>query len=411
MQRLTINRAMDEALEKAAAQFGTPCYVYFEDEVTQRLEQVRATFGRRFHVSYAVKANPSPKLLQHMQTVADSLDVSSGGELQRGLDAGFVASDISFTGPAKSEAELGLAVETDTGHVVLESIEEAVLLNQLCKTHDKTQAVLIRVGLHKVPAGYGVRMAGRPTPFGIDEERLHDAIATIQELDRLKLAGFHTYSGTQCLEADSVLENMRNAATAFAEACAHFDIRAQHLVFGLGMGVPLHDGDEPLDLNSVEAGLPKVLEIIDGCTQTSNAQLVIEVGRFLVAEAGKFVTRVVRTKDSRGQHIALCDGGMNQHLAACGHLGAVIPRNYPISKVGAPSGDTKSYELVGPLCTSIDTLGRQVMLPQLVKGDLLAVNASGAYGLTASPVHFISHPSAKEIWVSPDGTLEDVSVL
>jgi diaminopimelate decarboxylase len=122
------------------------------------------------------------------------------------------------------------------------------------------------------------------------------------------------------------------------------------------------------------------------------------MGRYLVGEAGVYLTRVTRIKRSRGSDIAICDGGMNHHLGACGHLGSVIHRNYRIFRVGGEPGEaTRPYELVGPLCTSIDTLGHGVELPELREGDLLGVRCSGAYGLTASPVHFIRHAPAREL--------------
>jgi diaminopimelate decarboxylase len=137
------------------------------------------------------------------------------------------------------------------------------------------------------------------------------------------------------------------------------------------------------------------------------------MGRFLVGPEGYFLTSVVNEKRSRGMEIRMCDGGMNAHLGACGLMGSVIRRNWPMWKVnGNGSEPVQEYWLVGPLCTTIDTLAYQVQLPELHRGDVIAVGSSGAYGLTASPTRFISHPEPKECLVvgsGPEAELIDVS--
>ncbi len=196
--------------------------------------------------------------------------------------------------------------------------------------------------------------------------------------------------------------------------CQTHGVTPQRLIFGAGIGVPYHENDVPVELDAIAVPTNRALDALKRDARFAQTELVLESGRYLVGEAGIFVTRVTRTKQSRGTTLAICDGGMNHHLAAAGHLGTVVQRNYQMFKVSEEQGPAAAYNLVGPLCTTIDTLGRQVQLRGLVAGDLIGIKCSGAYGLTASPLHFISHAPPKEILVETvDGHLrfEDCSVF
>jgi len=393
---------VSDLLLRVAREHGTPCFVYFPDAIRERLAELRAAFGGRFGIRYALKANPHPALLARLREDGlDSLDVSSAGELARALHAGYPPERIGFTGPAKRDAELALALERGVGEIVLESPGEAERLDARAARGGARPAVLVRISPAKLPPAFGVRLAGRPSPFGVDEEDLEDALARIAGLPHLELAGFHVYAGTQCLRAEPAAAHLAATAELFRRAAERASCSPRRLVFGAGFGIPYHEGDGPLDLPAVARAAAPALEALAGDPRCGGAALDLELGRYLVGEAGVYLTRVVHLKESRGTHIAVCDGGMHHHLAACGHLGSVIPRNYPLSRAGdgGGSGERLEYDVCGPLCTAIDTLARAARLPRLREGDVLAVAASGAYGLTASPVHFLSHPPPKEILV------------
>ena len=257
-------------------------------------------------------------------------------------------------------------------------------------------------------------MSGKPTQFGIDEEVIDDAIREISAMAQLRLEGFHIYSGTQCLNADAIVEHFNVTFSIFQRLCAEHDFSPHTLVIGSGFGIPYHDADAPLDLKQLG---PRIVELVERFKQDAHltgANLLLETGRFIVGQSGCFLTRVISTKISRGVRIAVCDGGMNQHLAAAGHMGSVIHRNYPmfVLPTGSKNEPPEPQFIYGPLCTSIDLLANQVRLPPLKPGDIVAIASSGAYGLSASPVHFISHPPAREILVekSHDGhTIVDLS--
>ena len=406
-------------LRQAAEQFGTPCFVYLLDHALARIDALRRAFSDRFHLSYSVKANPNRALLDKLRPGLESLDVSSGGELIAALEAGWSAEALTFVGPAKQDWELDLALARGCGCLVVESLDELRRLAKLAAARKQTAKVAVRVNPIDIPKGFGVAMANRATQFGIDEELLDKALEELKQLPQVHFAGFHIYAGAQCLNNESLCENFANYARIFREFSARHELRPQQLIFGSGFGIPYHPGEQPLDLAQVSQAVNPLLDQLRDDPATSAAKLVLELGRYLIGEAGYYLTSVVGAKSTRGREILILDGGMNHQLAASGHLGSVIRRNYPIFplKPQPPDEQKIKYTLMGPLCTNIDMLGQNVELGPMQRGDLIAVGCSGAYGLTASPVHFITHRPPREILaesagektilkeISADGTL------
>lgn len=398
---------LDPLLITAAERFGTPCYVYVTDRIAARADALGAAFGRWFRLSYAVKSNPNPALLGWLRGRVPLLDVSSIGEVRRARAAGWPAGAISFTGPAKREAELREAIEGGVGDLVLESLAEAEAANRIAAGLGLRARVLVRLAPDRVPKGFGDHMAGRPSPFGIDVEEAAAVLPRIAALPHLALAGFHIYSGTQSLKPEAVVENWRIFLGLFRQFCTQLDLVPARLIFGSGLGIPHHPGDQPLDIAAIAAAIGPDLDAFRAEPRFAQSDLVLELGRYLVGEAGVFLTRVLRIKPSRGARIVLCDGGMNAHLAATGQFGMVLRRNYAMHVPGK-AGATEKVDLHGPLCTSIDRLASGVELPVLAEGDLVAVHSSGAYGPTASPLHFISHTPPREV-LAEGGQLSDVT--
>lgn len=392
---------MNDILAKIAAEHGTPCFVYFMDEVRARIEAIRSAFAGLFGVSYAMKCNPHLAILRRMQGWVDTLDISSGGELARAQSVGWPGATISFTGPGKRLPELQAAVDYAIGDVILESIPEAQQLNEIAGRAGTRQDALIRIAPQKVPRGFGSHMTGKASQFGIDEEVLDSAVPQIAALPHLRLCGFHIYSGTQCLKPDAVAENYEIFVDIFRRACGTHDITPKKLIFGSGLGIPYHEGDASVDLRPIADRITPLLRELKSHKSFANTQLLLETGRYLVGEAGFYLMSVVSKKQSRGSTICVMDGGMNHHLGAAGHLGMVIHRPYPMFKVRSsrPDSAEAAFDLYGSLCTSIDHLGKGVKFPGLEVGDVVSVRSSGAYGATASPVGFISHPPPKEIIV------------
>ncbi len=401
--------ALDRQLALAADRFGTPAYVYSTDTAEARLAHLRDHLGRWFAISFAVKSNPNPGLLGWMRGRLDTLDISSGGEFGLARQAGWDPAQISFTGPAKREPELRAAIAGGLGELVLESLREAELADAIAAELGVVQPVLVRLAPARVPKGFGDQMAGRPSPFGIDIEEAAETLPRITSLPHLRLIGLHIYSGTQCLKPEAICENWRIFMQVFAETCARLDLAPKKLIFGSGLGIPYHPGESELDLAAIAADIGADLDAF--AARFPQTRLVLELGRYLVGPAGWFVTRVISVKQSRGSRIAICDGGLNANLAASGNFGMVLRRNYVMHRVGGDADGTRpeeKHDISGPLCTSIDKLGGGVMLPRLDEGDLIAIHACGAYGPTASPLHFISHPLPRELMLT-GGQLQDAT--
>lgn len=395
-----MNDEVRRTLANAAERFPTPSYVYLVDAMLDQFDRVANAFDRRFILSYAVKSNPNDHLLRAFTAKANLLDCSSIAEVERGLIAGYTPERLTFSGPAKRIEELRRAVEVNVGEMVCECVEEAIHLDTLAAAANKTVPIAIRINPNRIPAHFGVNMAGKPTQFGIDEDDVDAAIEQISQLRHVNLEGFHIYSGTNCLNSEAIAENYGIFANLFARFSEVADIRPKRLIFGSGLGIPYSTAQQPIKVEDVAELANPIIDKMKENDRLSGAQCVLELGRHLVSSFGYLLTRVVRRKRSRDTEIALCDAGFNNHLSACGMMGQIIRRNWNIRKVSDPvTGPEQDYMLTGPLCTTIDQIANKIALPELRVGDVLAIPQSGAYGPTASPNGFISHPMPREIMV------------
>jgi diaminopimelate decarboxylase len=240
-------------------------------------------------------------------------------------------------------------------------------------------------------------MARRPTIFGIDEEVIDEVVQTALGLNHVALQGFHVYAGTQCLDPEAIAENIRNIAGIFGRLIDQHNLTVEHLVFGSGFGIRYHAGADELDPVAVASSCVAEIDALRSRPGAASATMALEMGRYLVGEAGWFLTRVLGTKHTRGADLLALDGGMNHYLGASGNLGGVLKRNYPVEAVTGDAGREGTYDLCGPLCTNIDALGKGIETRGLEVGDIVAIGCAGAYGLTSSPTHFISHAPPREI--------------
>lgn len=377
--------SLEEAIARAG---GTPCYLYDRARLQARAEGLRALLPDGVQLHYAIKANPYPPLVTAMAGWVDGFDVASGGELEIALAAGMAPDRISFAGPGKSAEELARAAAA--GIVInLESLREPRLLA------GTGAAVAIRVNPDFELKASGMKMAGGAKPFGIDEALLPEMLTAIADAG-LRFEGFHIYAGSQSLRADAIVE----AQTATYEAALRWSeaagVRPRHINIGGGFGIPYAPHEAPLDLEPVLANLGALAA--RAARDLPGTALVIELGRWLVGEAGLYVTRVRDRKISHGQTFLVVDGGMHQHLAASGNFGQKIRRNYPVAVNGAEAR-REIASIVGPLCTPLDLLADRADLAVAQEGDLIAIFQSGAYGYTASPRAFLGHPDPEQALV------------
>jgi diaminopimelate decarboxylase len=333
--------------------------------------------------------------VQLLSQFTDGLDVASGREMRVALDTGVSPSLISFAGPGKSEAEISQAVAAG---VTLNLESERQLDQALAAGHRLGVApqLALRVNPSFELKGSGMKMGGGAKPFGIDEARI-PALAARIEADGLALVGFHIYSGSQNLNAAALIEAQRLTVELGLKLAGSLRSGVRWINIGGGFGVPYFPGDKPLDTSVV---LDALAPMAQAARASADAHLVIELGRYLVAPAGVYVCRVIDRKVSEGQVFLVVDGGLHHHLAASGNFGQVIRKNYPVA-IGTAIGRAPCavQSVVGPLCTPLDLLGDRMSLPLADVGDLVVVFQSGAYGPSASPTRFLSHPEPLEVLV------------
>jgi diaminopimelate decarboxylase len=375
----------------------TPYFAYDRAAMTRRVAELREALGSTIDIGYAVKANPMPAVVQHLACHVDSLDVASAGEMAIALDTGMPADRISFAGPGKTDEELTRAVAAGVT-IELESEGEA---RRACVAGERVGVrpqVAIRVNPDFAVKGSGMRMGGGPQQFGIDVEQAPALIELTGELG-LDLLGFHLFAGSQNLRAEILVEAQKQTVALLLGLADKVSSSITYLNLGGGFGIPYAASDSPLNLPRVGENLRTLAEDVVAPVHPY-ARIVVELGRFLVGEAGVYVTRVVDRKVSRGRTYVVVDGGMHHQLAASGNLGQVIRRNYPIAvgnRVDEPADGPVT--VVGSLCTPLDVLGSEVDLPAVVAGDVVVLFQAGAYGYSASPLNFLGHPLPAEVLV------------
>ncbi len=385
------------ALPRLAERVGsTPFYAYERNHIQSRVNLLRNTLPPGVALHYAVKANPMPALVQMMAALVDGFDVASAGEMKTALDAGMAPARISFAGPGKRNAELRSAVAAGV-LLHLESEEEMARVARIGDLLGITPRVAVRVNPEFELKYAGMKMAGGPKQFGVDAERVPRMLRQLGELG-LDFHGFHLFCGAQNLSASAIQQAQRLCVQLALRLAADAPSAMRLLNIGGGFGVPYFPGEQALDLRAVADGLGETLHVLS--VASPQTQLVLELGRYLVAEAGIYVCRVLERKLSHGQVFVITDGGLHHHLAASGNFGQVIRKNYPVSIGNRMHGGPREIvTVVGPLCTPLDTLADRMEMARAEPGDYVVVFQSGAYGMSASPTAFLSHPVPLEVLV------------
>ncbi len=384
-------------LTQLAARVGqTPFYACDRRLLDQRVALLRDALPPTIELHYAIKANPMPAVVQHMAGLVDGLDVASAGELSVALDAGTNPTRISFAGPGKRPPELAAAIAAGIT-INLESPSELETVARLGQEQDRQPQVTVRVNPDFELKASGMKMGGGPKPFGVDAEQVPALLRRIGELG-LDFQGFHIFTGSQNLRAEAIVEAHDRSFELALRLAINAPGPVRLLNVGGGFGIPYFPGDKPLDLAPITANLERWLPVARA--RLPEIRVVLELGRYLVGEAGVYVAEVVDRKVSRGHVFLITNGGMHHHLAASGNFGQVIRKNYPVAVGNRVVGTEREVvSVVGPLCTPLDILADRMELARADVGDLIVVFQSGAYGLTASPTAFLSHPPCLEVLV------------
>ena len=374
----------------------TPLFVYSSEHLRARVAALRTSMPERLAIHYAMKGNPFPPVLALMNGLVDGFDVASGGELELALSAGVAAHLISFAGPGKRDRELeraislGVTLNCESEGEVERAIDIGLKLSI-------TPRLAVRVNPSFDLKGSGMKMGGGAKQFGVDAERVpalvHRIIAAGAEW-----RGFHIYAGSQALKADAIIEMQAQTLALVAELTQAVGVSPPHVNLGGGFGIPYFSGDEPVDIIAVGAALSVAFDSLP--PSLTNTQFCIELGRYLVGEAGVYLTRIVDRKISHNEVFLITDGGLHHQLAASGNFGTVIRRNYPVAiatKFGSEPEEVAS--IVGCLCTPLDKLSDSANLPRADVGDLVAIFCAGAYGASASPANFLGQGPALEMLI------------
>lgn len=374
----------------------TPFYAYDRALLRNRVAQLREALPAGVKLHYAMKANPMPAVVCFMAGLVDGIDVASAGELKVALDAGADPREVSFAGPGKRAIELRQAVAAGV-LVNVESARELTLLAQISSELGVAARVAVRVNPDFELKGSGMKMGGGPKQFGVDVEQMPALLADIGRAG-LAFEGFHLFAGSQNLRAESICEAQQKSYALAVRLAEHAPSPVRFLNLGGGFGIPYFPGEQRLALAPIGDNLAQLAERSRG--ELPEAAFVIELGRYLVGEAGVYVTRIVDRKVSRGQVFLVTDGGLNHHLSASGNFGQVVRKNHPVTignRLHSPKREQAT--IVGPLCTPLDLLADRMDLPEAQEGDLAVIFQSGAYGASASPQSFLGHPSCVEVLV------------
>lgn len=374
----------------------TPLFVYDSAMLAARVAAWRTAMPAEVQLHFAMKANPYAPLLAFMARLVDGFDVASGGELKAALASGMAAGDISFAGPGKRDRELEATI-TAGATLNLESAGEADRALSIADRLGLTPSLAVRVNPDFDLKGSGMKMGGGAKPFGVDA-------AEVPALVRRLIAvgadwqGFHIFAGSQALDAGAIADTQAQTLALAARLADEIGATPPLVNLGGGMGVPYFPGDTAVDAAAVGAALGETLAARDAAL--ADSRFAMELGRWLVAEAGVYLTRVVDRKTSHGETFLVTDGGLHHQLAASGNFGTVIRRNYPVAVAHAFGADpSETVSVVGCLCTPLDRLGDQVALPRADVGDLIAIFQAGAYGASASPAAFLGQGPAREMLV------------
>ncbi len=385
------------AVNALAQRFGTPLFIYSAAQMRAALTRLRAATHQRCDLFYSIKANPHPAVVRVLHEAGAGAEIASGAEYEVARRAGVAPSRIVFAGPGKSDAELHHVISRGIAEIHVEAADELIRIASIAEQTKTRVAVSLRINPADAALGGSMRMGGKAIQFGIDEEQLDAVLALLTQSPMLDLAGIHLFAGTQILDAEVLLKQWAHGLALGKRIARQTGKPVSTIDLGGGLGIPYFAHEQALDLALIEARFGALMASLDDEPLLADTRIILEPGRFLAGPAGIYLSRVVSVKESRGECFAITDGGMHHHLAASGNLGQVIKRDFPLLMANrVQDAHADKVTVVGPLCTPLDTYGRKTPLPKPQPGDLIAIMQSGAYGLSASPIGFLSQPIAAE---------------
>lgn len=385
-------------VKRLADEFETPLYIYDEKVIKKRLDLLKEHF-KSFDIFYSFKANPNPHICKFIKAQGHYADAASMGEVSLALQCGFKKNEIIYSAPGKSQKQIEEALGKCI--IIADSLNELKLINEVCENHGITEDIAIRINPEYSIGGTDALevMSGFPSKFGIDQEALKKNIGFIKSLSNIRINGIQIYMGSQIIDHEIIYNNFLNIFKVAVFCIKELGFELDFIDFGGGFGIRYKEDDKDLDIKRAGERVQKLKEA-DEFKDVARLRLMIESGRFICGPAGIYVSKVVDTKESRGKKYAILDGGMNTFFRPI----FIKEHRYPIRVVNKTDQTRKEkVTLAGVMCTPLDIFEKEVTLPPIDKGDLVAFLNAGAYGYTMSLTKFISHNQAKELYIAADG--------
>ena len=385
--------SVDELVAEAG---GTPLFVYDNNIVGGQIAALRAAMPDGLALYYSVTANPYEPLLNFIGRYVEGFRVVSRGELEHLKRAGLAGIGMTFAGPGKTDDELEAGIAAGAT-ISVESEGEARRAIEAGERVGIQPKLAVRVNPPFSFENGHIVVGARPTPFGVDSERVPAIVEGLIEAG-VDWRGLHIFAAAQCLDDSALIEAHRAIIACAGEVAHKLDLPLPELNLGGGFDVPCFAGEQPIDVYRMATALHETL--CNGPELLATTRLSLELGRWLVAECGVYLTRIVDRTTSCGETFLTVDGGGHHLLGATGCLYERGRGNFPIAvanRFGAPAEE--QVTVTGCLATPNDVFGDEVMLPAAEPGDLIAIFCAGAYGLSASPQSWESRPPAREIMV------------
>lgn len=383
-------------IEKVSENNQTPFYLYTLSKMAGNYKKLSDTFGAYSKIFYALKANPNPDVIKLFCNLGAGIVCSSAGEIKTAIKAGFSKKDIIFISPGKSFADLEYSICQDIGMIAAESLDEIKTIALISEKLGVNTGVGLRIRIPdlKVKAAE----VYNDQHFGMAGNELEEAFKLINNAKSIYFKGFHFFPGTQILKNEIVINNF----LAFLKVVNYFLQQCDYsikllVIFSAGLGVKYFENEESVSVVEISK------EILQQCRpfleQRRNIQLGIVSGRFLTADAGYYVVRIIDRKFVNGKEFIITDGGTHQ-ISPSFCIGRYLKRRFPVLLLKQSSGESREVTITGNLCTPTDILASDIMVAGCSVGDLVVIPNTGAYGLTYSVLNFLSHkvPLEVSIW-------------
>ena len=398
----------DIAADDLAKKYGTPLYVYSKNRITKRISALQSAFHRipKNRILYALKANSNVELLKHIRSFGVGADTVSAGEIFLALKAGFPAESISLAGAGKTENDINFALTRNIGVIIAESKEEIEAISKCALAQKKDARLMVRINPDVDARTHPHISTGlKENKFGIDINRAEETIKFAAKLKNILFVGIHAHIGSQITDVEPFAE-AAESIHGLALKLKKDGIRFEQIDLGGGIGVRYKNAIKnkllpPEENNNSTINLTKFAERIKEELSSLGCEIAIEPGRFIVAEAGILLTRVLYVKKSHDKTFVVVDAGMNDMMrhALYSAYHQIVPAE--LSKLKMERHEFETVDVVGPVCESTDAFAVHRRFPSVKRGDLLAILTTGAYGFSLAS-NYNSRPKPAEILVEKD---------